>query len=170
MFSRTCSTRCSNAARSSASPGGSPSCQDSWSYQTSAPVVSMVRYSQRVGDITSSKSLATTRSLTSLAQNSPTVLDHSHGIKFHGFLTGLDLPLVDARSHPESALTARAFTAPPDQQPLKRPVVAQSLRTGWLRSLSLRARSRPRPRTAPAGACPRAVRARSPFRDLRKDI
>jgi hypothetical protein len=34
-------------------------------------------------------------------------------------------------------------TAPSDQQPLKRPVVARLLRIGWPRSLGLRARSQP---------------------------
>src|SRR5262249_20101274 len=106
MFSRTCSTRCSNAARSSTSPGGSPSCQDSWSYQTIAPVVSMVRYSQRVGDITSSKfnrDHEITHVFGPKQSDRLASLDHSHGIKFHGFLPGLGLPLIDAASHPESS-------------------------------------------------------------------
>ena len=66
--------------------------------------------------------------------------------------------------------TRNTVTAPSDQQPLRRPVGAKSFRTGWPQSLYLRACSRRTAGTAPAGACRRPVQARSPFRDLRKDI
>jgi hypothetical protein len=62
------------------------------------------------------------------------------------------------------------LTALSDQQPVKRPVEAQSFRVDWPRSLSLRACSQPIAGTAPVGACRRSVPAPSPFRGLRKDI
>src|SRR5262245_32723696 len=42
-----------------------------------------------------------------------------------------------------SVRLAAFVTAPSGQQPLKRPVVAQLLRTGWPQSLGLRASSQP---------------------------
>jgi hypothetical protein len=62
------------------------------------------------------------------------------------------------------------FTAPSDQQSVKRPADAQSFRIDWPRSLSLRACSQPIAGMALAGAYWRLVRVPSPFRGLRKDI
>src|SRR5262245_62260208 len=102
MFSRTCSTRCSNAARSStfAELPGFVVVPDQRACSFDGKVFA-ARRRHHIIKINRDHEIAHVfgpKQSDRLAS-----LDHSHGIKFHGFLPSLGLPLIDAASHPESS-------------------------------------------------------------------
>src|SRR6266536_6267911 len=86
-------------------------------------------------------------------------------------LSSTDTPnYAPPHSMNSSARASMVVTAASDQQPLKHPMAAKSLRTGWPRSLSSRPCSRLTSGMVPTGAYRRLERGQSPFRGLQKDI